>query len=403
MGGLMIKTKKVFAVCDLDEHYVVRLTSYLNQKKATPFEILAFTNPENLIRYAGQHPIEILLISRDAMNSKIRSLNVSRILILSEGEEPSFFSEGVRDIEQSSVIKEEDEGKVSQSPGRKLADGSDEASSASESSGLPVIYKYQSTESLTREVMNYYTGDLSSSFRTLRASGTEIYAVHSPIARCGKTLFSLTMAEILGEKKKTLYLNLENYSGFESLFGQTYRSDLTDLVYLSEKNGESLPIKLESVIQTLRNADYIPPAFFPGDLREIRSDEWISFLVQVSDLMDYKAVVLDIGNEPSDIPALLSACSHIYMPLLPDPLSRAKVFQYEKDMEALSMNRIMDRTVRLYLPEVRLKGSGMTLLDDLLKGPMGTYTRKLLKEEASQARSAAAPASQMPKDPAQYS
>lgn len=362
----MIKTKKVFAVCDLDEHYVVRLTNYLNQKQSTPFEILAFTNPESLIHYAGQHPIEILLISRDAMSSRIKSLNVSRILILSEGEEPAFLSSHDSDSNQ-----DEEDSPIS-------------ASSAG-AAGYPVIYKYQSTESLAREVMNYYTGDLSGSSRTLKASGTEIYAVHSPISRCGKTLFSLTLAEILGEKKKTLYLNLENYSGFESLFGQTYRSDLTDLVYLSEKDEESLPMKLESVVRSLRNADYIPPAFFPGDLREIKSDEWISFLAQISNLMDYKAIVLDIGSEPSDIPALLRVCSHIYMPLLPDPLSRAKVTQYEKDMEALSMNQVMERTVRLYLPEVRLKGSGPALLDDLLKSPMGSYTRKLLKEEASHA------------------
>lgn len=357
-----MKTKKIFAVCDLDEHYVVRLTNYLNQKQATPFEILAFSDPESLIRYAGQHPLEILLISGDAMNSRIKTLNVSHIFILSEGEDPAFLNDTEEGDSESEEISDEKE------------------------DPYPLIYKYQSTDSLAREVMNYYTGGLSGASKPLKASGTEIYAVHSPIARCGKTLFSLTLAELLGQKKKTLYLNLENYSGFESLLGQTYRSDLTDLVYLSRKNEESLPMKLNNVVITLRSADYLPPAFFPGDLREIRPDDWISFLSKVSDIMGYQAIVLDIGTEPSNVPALLSVSTHIYMPLLPDPLSRAKLSQYEKNMEALSMKPVLDRAVRLYLPEVKPKGSGISILDDLISGPMGSYTRKLLKEEASQER-----------------
>ena len=165
------------------------------------------------------------------------------------------------------------------------------------------------------------------------------------------------------------------------MFGQTYRSDLTDLVYLSRKNEGSLPVKLENVIRTMRNADYIPPAFFPGDLREIEPDEWISFLSSVTGIMKYEAVVLDIGSEPSGIPTLLSQADHIYMPVLPDPLSRAKLSQYEKNMEALSMDQVMERTVRLYLPEVHPRGSGLQFLESLLSGEMGTYTRKLLAEE----------------------
>lgn len=363
----MLRTKKIFAICDLDERYVVRLTSYLNEKKMTPFEILAFTSLDSLVEFAGSHPIEILLISREEMCDKVKSMNVSRILVLSDGEEIPF---------------PEKQGDQADDP-----EGLAEKPETSQND-YPSVYKYQSTESLAREVMNYYSGRNTSSARSLKDTGILVYAVCSPIARCGKTMFSLALSEILAEKKKTLYLNLENYSGFEALFGQTYRSDLTDLVYLSRKNEGSLPVKLENVIRTMRNADYIPPAFFPGDLREIEPDEWISFLSSVTGIMKYEAVVLDIGSEPSGIPTLLSQADHIYMPVLPDPLSRAKLSQYEKNMEALSMDQVMERTVRLYLPEVHPRGSGLQFLESLLSGEMGTYTRKLLAEEGRHEQSA---------------
>lgn len=359
----MTESKKIFAICDLDEHYVVRLANYLTERKAVPFEILAFTNLDSLAIYAGSHPIEILLISRQALNEKVRELNIRRILLLSDSDE----------FDRQLAASPDD-----------FLHISDEEETAS-STSYPSIRKFQSSENIAREVMNYYSEGRLGLSRKLQEIGTSIYAVHSPIARCGKTLFSLTLSEILGEKKKTLYLNLENYSGFEALFGQTYRSDLTDLVYLSRKNEGSLPLKLEHVIRPLRNADFIPPAFFPGDLREIHAGEWISFLTSTATLMEYQAIVLDIGSEPSGIPDLLSSAAHIYMPVLPDPLSRAKISQYEKDMEALSLSPLMDRTVRLYLPEVSVRGGGSELLDHLISSDMGRYVRRLLSEEALQA------------------
>ena len=77
------------------------------------------------------------------------------------------------------------------------------------------------------------------------------------------------------------------------------------------------------------------------------------------------------------------------MPVLPDPVSRAKLSQYEKDMEALSLGRIMERAIRLYLPEIHPRNTGIRLLEDLTGGEMGSYVRKLLAEEKSRKKASA--------------
>ena len=41
--------KKVFAICDLEEEYVVRLTGYLNQSQVLPYAVLAFTSLKSLV------------------------------------------------------------------------------------------------------------------------------------------------------------------------------------------------------------------------------------------------------------------------------------------------------------------------------------------------------------------
>lgn len=322
--------RKIFAICDLEEKYVVRLTDYLNEKGTLPFEVLAFTNLDSLVRYARDHPIEILLISTQAMSEEVKNLSAARTIILSEGEEPDL-------------------------------------------SGESSIFKYQSSEMIAKEVMQLYSGAETQ----VDMADCDVTGIYSPVGRCGKTLFALTMAQLMGERARTLYVNLENFSGFETLFGKTFRSDLTDLVYLSQQEGASLGLKLESIAEHMGNMDFIPPAFFPGDLRQIGADRWQLFLAQTAAAGDYKKMVLDIGTEPGDVPALLRLCTRIYMPIMPDPISRSKVTQFEKNLEALSMKDILKKTVRLYLPKVETRSAGVQLLDELARGKMGQFVRQL--------------------------
>ena len=86
---------------------------YLNEKRSTPFEVQAFTNVESLKEFAAEQEIEILLISTRAMCNEIRELPISRVVILSEGEQ---FQE--TDLE------------------------------------YPFVYKYQSSDQLISEVMD---------------------------------------------------------------------------------------------------------------------------------------------------------------------------------------------------------------------------------------------------------
>ena len=217
----MNKSKKIFAICDLEESYVVRLADYLNRRKMVPFEVQAFTNLTSLLDYSQDNHIEILLISTEAMSDEVKRLDVSRTIILYDGEELNL---------------EEREN---------------------------CVYKYQATDCIAREVMNLYTGGSGALKFSLQQAGCEVLGVYSPVARCGKTMFALTLGEILSETEKTLYLNLEDYSGFESLFATSYQSDITDFVSLARRGDGSFAARRESMVHTFRNLDYIPPAFFP--------------------------------------------------------------------------------------------------------------------------------------------
>ena len=74
-------------------------------------------------------------------------------------------------------------------------------------------------------------------------------------------------------------------------------------------------------------------------------------------------------------------CRTVFLPILPDPVSRVKITQFEKNLEALSMEDLKHGLIRLYLPSVNVRSLGASLLDDLMYGDMGEFVQKLGREE----------------------
>ena len=238
--------KSIFAVCDLEASYACNLMDYLNEKRTTPFEVQAFTNVASLEKFARENEIEILLISTRAMCNEIRDLPIRRTIILSEGET-------LQDLEE-----------------------------------YPFVYKYQSSDQILSEVMEYYVDDHPKPhILTLGTRKTQVYGIYSPIGRTKKTSFALALGEILAEAKQVLYLKFEEFSGFEYLFDVSYKTDLSHLIYFARQREGNLIYKLNSVVQTFHELQYIPPVMSPADIRDVSGQEWIDFIKELISYGEY--------------------------------------------------------------------------------------------------------------------
>lgn len=333
--------KSIFAVCDLDSSYACNLTDYLNEKRSTPFEVQAFTNIESLKKFAAAQEIEILLISTRAMCDEIRELPISRVVILSEGEQLQDLS-----LEE-----------------------------------YPFVYKYQSSDQLISEVMEYYAGTKPGANLIATASKTKLIGIYSPVGRTGKTSFGLTLGEILSEDKAVLYLNLEEYSGFEDLFDLHYRTDITDLIYFARQKEGSLIYKLNSAIQSFHNLQYIPPALVSADLRDVSGEEWIAFLQEIMTYCEYDVILLDLGNQLDDLFQILQRCDCIYMPVMQDQAAKAKIAQYEHLLEMLDLREFSEKTRKFILPMQNIRKEDGDVIQQLVWGEMGKFVRRFLWEE----------------------
>lgn len=331
--------KQKFAILDMEEAYACNLMEYLSERQSVPFETLVFGSVKSLQAYTQQNTLDLLLVSAKMMCDDIRQMNIRKIMVLSEGELQREYSD------------------------------------------CPMVYKYQSSESLVAEVMSYYAHqELPQPGFALKRE-VNICGVYSPVSRCGKTCFALTLGQILARQKSVLYINLEDYSGFASLLERETSSDISDVMYFLRQNRGSVVLKLNSVMQKLGSMDYLPPAPCSQDLREISLSEWIQLLNELVSFSSYETIILDIGQPVGEVFSLLSQCSVIYMPVCTDIVSRAKILQYENLLREMDFGEILEKTRKLVLPFCTPMMQGEYFLEQLTDGQMGDYVKELLKQE----------------------
>ena len=248
--------KNVFAVCDLEVDYALNFMEYLNQKRNIPFEIQAFTTVDSLTAYGEKVHIELLLISGKAMCQRVRELDIGKIIILSEGVHPP-------ELDQ-----------------------------------YPSVYKYQSSANVIREVMACYGEEkaVEPTVYPVLKKCTQVLGVYSPLGRCLKTSFALTLGQVLAREKAVLYLNLEEYSGFGRLMGKEYDHNLSDLLYYVRQGSQNLIHRMNGMIQTVNNLDYIPPVQTPADIRGTAWEDWEQLIREIVRDSSYEILILDIGH-----------------------------------------------------------------------------------------------------------
>lgn len=330
-----------FVIYDFDEEYTDNLMQYISAKQGFMFKTKMFTEKKLVLEYASGNCIDILLVSDEAMSEEIkRENNIRNIILLSRDK---FFLE--------------DEEYVS-------------------------IYKYQSMESLIRQVLDYYA-DIHKGEEGAAVFGesADIIGVYSPVGRCGKTTFALTFGQILAQEASVLYINMEEFAAFNKILKREYPGDLSDLMYFFKQNRESLPIKLQAIVRNMNGMDYIPPLIYSSDLRNIETSEWIELIMAVAKNGDYDHIIVDLGSIVGDVFKVLDICGTIYMPSGGDVVSVGKVAACEEYLLKSGREELADRIIKVELPMPENNQEGEILWERQQWGRLGDFVRSMIGGE----------------------
>lgn len=340
------------AVCDPDEGYVRCLTQYFSEKDRMPFSIFGFSRERELADFAERSGIDVLLVSPEMLTARVRQLNIGKIVILADGE-----TTGEESMDES-------------------------FSGADRQGNIEVVRKFQSTENIIREVMDICSdGVRQASGLAVQAGGARVNGVYSPAGRCGKTTFAVTLGQAAARSERVIFIDMDEFSGFETLLGRKSGGNLSDLLYYCKLNPANLGMKLKSVTCNLRGLDVIAPMSYSSDLRDISTDEWKELVGYVAGTCGYDRVILDINSAVRDPLELLGICDVIYMPVTDDAISAIKIREFEHYLVRTEREETLYKIKKIKLPVLKDEFVRTGYMEQLLLSPMGAFAEEVLCAE----------------------
>lgn len=331
--------QKVFAICDTEEAYAVRLTEYMLERVRLPYTLHLFTKVEELQRFAEREEIEILLIAESALKmlreEYIRQ-QVAKMFILQENDR--------KDREKQGCIS-----------------------------------KFQSPEKIVELLVESIT-DFSDWKQEAVKDNTavKLIGIYSPVKRCLQTSFALTMGQILAKEHKTLYFNFENYSGFGQMLKREYSMDMADLMYFFICAKDKLFLRLPSIIQNVNGLDYVPPMQYRAEPRETTGRQWLELCRNIAGIGQYEYIILDLDDSMEGLFDLLRGCYKIYTITKDDRFATAKIEQYEQILKFNELEEIADKTVKCRFPIFKELPKDIDLMTH---GELAGYVRAIVRED----------------------
>lgn len=347
--------QKIFAICDMEEAYALRMAEYMLEKIRIPYALHLFTKVEELERFLEQEKIEILLIAESALEllrMEYVSRQVAQVFVLQEND-----------------MREGD----GQDNDRQKQDGRER-----EDTTL-YISKFQSPERIVSILIESAKG-----LADWPAAGTQIQedvklvGVYSPIKRCLQTSFALTMGQILAKEHKVLYFNFENYSGFGKMLGREFGTDVSDVLYYFRCDQEKLALHLPAIIQNINGLDYIPPMQSQMQLWETEGGQWLELCRKIAQIGEYDYIILDLDDGMSGLFDLLRECYKIYTITREDSFAVAKLNQYEQILKFHELEDIVDKTVKCRFPIFKEVPVNLELMTH---GQLAGYVKAIIRED----------------------
>lgn len=326
--------KRIMGVYDVDPFYAERFAEAANQKGQVPFTVMAFGSLARLKEFSEKQPLEVLLVADEVEPSWLEGIRTGQTIRLSES--------------------------------REVAEAAE------------TVYKYQPTDGVLREVMARYRAEPPGTPLAAVGVRSRIIGVCSPVGRCGKTGFCLTLGQLLAREGKALYLSLEEHAGLDRLTGTAYKNSLSDLIY-QYRQGEYSRTRLGALIHNWGGLDYVAPVLYAEDLAELQGEEMAGLVARIAADGAYDAIVIDLGHMSRRMEPLLEICDRIYAPVKEDCVSAAKVEAWQEYWEVSGRGHLWERVQLLRLPMPGAVLQRETYLEQLLWGEMGDFARKLLK------------------------
>lgn len=181
------------------------------------------------------------------------------------------------------------------------------------------IYKYQSGTNLKKAL--YYT--LQDTVYLEAEQPANVILVYSPLGRCGKTSFALSLAGLSGEKPN-LYLAFEELSSIKE------EGQMEEIILAIKERMDNVVSKVQALSSRNGNREILSASRSFLDSRVLQYEDWEWFLDQLKKSGFFERIVVDMGNGCLTDVRMLTLFGRWYLPVLGDEISVRKMERFEE-------------------------------------------------------------------------
>ncbi|MGN0351620.1 MAG: hypothetical protein ACI4ES_08200 [Roseburia sp.] len=357
----------VAAVCDCDEAYVKRFALYVRNHHPEQIVLHTFTRLEPFMEGLLEERFQVVLLGGGFDEAK-EGIRQYKIPILYLAEEVETDDESDSDFSEESLYGTHGEAKyrVAEEKGY-------------QQERVKTILKYQSAENILHEIYRACEREEGCENEFNGHKGKiEWIGVCSPIQHEMQMPFSVTMASLLSEKKKVLYLNLMECAGFLELFHLEGERNLSDLLVKVRQNRLSAEGFWQLVSQN-ESLYYIPPVTNPENLYQLEKEGYINLFTFLEQQTDFEVVVLDIGSAIQGFFDILSYCDEVFSLMKSGPFPECRRGQFERAIQNSGHEKLLEKMQTIYLPySASQVVPAMGLLEQFKWSELGDMARKYL-------------------------
>ncbi len=297
--------RRVIAIVDPDVEYAGRLAQYFNNHENGGMKAVIFSDTKKFLSKNSDYDVRILLID-ETEYCGLHEGDAGGVVICLSGD-------GFSSVAVSSVNK------------------------------------YSRADLLLKNVLREYEDKAPSYLEHASAKRSRMIGVYSPAGRCGKTTFSITVSQLLGQRGRCLLIVLDEFAGVFRYLAADAVGDLSDVIY-AYRQGRYSWVRLSQSVCHFGSTDYIAPVRYAEDLAALSPQQMTDLLGHIKKESGYDFLILDMGSYGKHAAEITEICDEVYMPVPDDAISSYKAAEYRESLEQSGRAEMLARIKEVKLP-----------------------------------------------------
>lgn len=326
--------KHTMIVADSMIEYAKELSIYINNKEGFPLTSYSISSMEEISEFVQNNKVDIFLVSKEMFKDVYEMTNSKHIIILDDNNGENVNEDIYR------------------------------------------IDKYQSCDRIIKEILQYISKQDGMESLVTRRNSMNLLGFYSPVRRCYQTSLALTVGRLISKNCRSLYINLEGFSGLEHVLRLEWSGNLTDLMFAVNSGRSDISSLIGSIACQSGNLDIIPSMNSRRDLLSITFEEWEKFLYLLESNTDYEYVILDISESVSDLEEILNLCSKVYVTCTDEEMAKEKVQSFKDILSKEGYENVIDK---LEVCNITTSAMVKMNIEELLRSTTGEYAKKIVR------------------------